>query len=442
MIEKIENSLMFNHSDKILLAVSGGVDSMVMFHLFTTMDYEYGVAHCNFSLRGDESDADTSLVERVASERGVTLHKIKFDTLKEIEKSGESLQMVARRLRYDWFEELCVDYGYTKIAIAHNSGDTIETFFINLVRGTGVRGLTGIPPIRERIIRPIMNISRDEIESYAKRNGVEWRNDSSNSGTKYLRNKLRHITIPQMNEIEPDFSNIMISNISKVSDAVSFIDCVVDEIRGKSFSQYRGRTTISLSILTKYNPFDFVLYELLSPFGFKHNVVTEIITSYNSSEESKKFESICNSAFLTRGLLIISPKEMVEYSGDIEIIESFNNIFSENNYKLEFELLDIREVNSFKESESAFFDADKISLPLSVRSWHEGDAFVPFGMTGRKKLSDYFVDNKINVLDKNKERLLINSNGDILWLIGKRSDNRYRVTKNSKRVLKIRYCRD
>ena len=438
-----ESEIMFNHNDKILLAVSGGVDSMVMLNIFANTDYNFSVAHCNFSLRGEESDGDTTLVTSFCADKEIKLHSVRFDTHAEMDLTGESLQMAARRLRYDWFEKLCVDFGYTKVAIAHNSGDTIETFFINLVRGTGVRGLTGISAMRNRIIRPIMQSSREDILNYAAENGVKWRDDSSNSGVKYLRNKLRHIVIPQFKEIEPDFENIMLSNISKVNDSVSFIDRMIGEIRDKSFAVYRGRTTISLSIIAKYEPIDFVLYELLSPFGFNHKVVLEMIKCYNNGEESKKFNSSKFDAFLTRGLLILSPIDNSINEKKHDIIGDFTPLFHGDGYSLELEIVKISNIKSFNvSSEFSFFDADKIIFPLFVRSWNEGDIFVPFGMVGRKKMSDYFIDNKINVLDKEKEKILVNSNGDILWLVGRRSDNRYRVTKSSINVLKIRYIKD
>ena len=438
-----DSGVMFNHDDTILLAVSGGVDSMVMLNLFVNSDYKFAVAHCNFSLRAEESDGDTAHVTDFCLSRGIKLHSVRFDTHAEMDLTGESVQMAARRLRYDWFEKLCVDFGYSKVAIAHNSGDTIETFFINLVRGTGVRGLTGISAMRNRLIRPIMQCSREDIVSYAVENGVKWRDDSTNSGVKYLRNKLRYIVIPQFKEIEPDFESVMLSNISKVSDSVSFIDRMIREIRDKSFAVYRGRTTISLSIIAKYEPVDFILYELLSPFGFNHNIVLDMVKCYNGGEESKKFNSSKFDAFLTRGLLILTPIGDDVDSKNHDVITDLTPVFHGAGYSLEFDVIKASDIELFNVPPVfSFFDADKITFPLTVRSWNEGDAFVPFGMVGHKKMSDYFVDNKISVLDKAKEKILVNSNGDILWLVGRRSDNRYRVTKNSINVLRVRYIKN
>lgn len=431
MLEKFKEvaQTMFSANDRVLLAVSGGVDSMVMLALFRETNYDFGVAHCNFSLRGEESDGDTQLVVDYCKNHKIVLHQVRFDTYAEMAQSGDSLQMAARNLRYDWFERVASEHGYTKIAIAHNSGDTIETFFINLLRGTGVRGLSGIAVCRDKIVRPIMAFSRPEIEHYAIMNQIPWRDDSSNSGTKYLRNKLRHIVLPQLREIEPQFDNVMLADMAKVTQVISFIDGRIGEIREKSFSVYRGRTTISLSLVTNYQPFEFVLYELLSPFGFNATQVSEIALNI---EVSRKFESTNYEALLSRGLFIISPKG---------ILEKKNNITIENfgaNENFQFETLAVNEVESFKTtSDIAFFDADKIKLPLTLRSWREGDTFVPFGMTGHKKLSDFFVDSKINLADKHSERILTDAEGVILWIVGRRSDNRFRVTKNSKRILRI-----
>lgn len=433
MLQKFKDisSAMFHHNDKILLAVSGGVDSMTMLDLFRRSDYRFAVAHCNFSLRGEESDGDTQFVIDYCEKNSIELHKIVFDTYAEMARSGNSLQMVARQLRYDWFNKIADQFEFTKIAIAHNSGDTIETFFINLIRGTGVRGMSGIAVCRDRIVRPLMSFSREEIERYAVEYEVAWRDDSSNSGTKYLRNKLRHIVIPQLREINADFDDVMLSNMGKVTEAVKFIDNIVAKVKEKSFSYYRGRTTIALSVVSDYQPFEFVLHELLYPFGFN---ATQIGAIVKNIEDSRHFECENYTAFLSRGLLILTPKDIFNEANDF-IIDMYNEV-----HGFSFELLDIGDVETFNVgSDTAFFDADKVSLPFTVRAWREGDYFVPFGMTGRKKLSDYFVDSKINIADKGLEKLLVDGSGDILWLVGRRSDNRYRVSKNSKKVLKIRY---
>lgn len=433
MLERFKDiaSRMFDEEDRLLLAVSGGVDSMVMLNLFYSTDYCFGVAHCNFSLRGEESDGDTKLVEDYCNSRDITLHQIRFDTYAEMARSGDSMQMSARKLRYDWFAKIAREHGYTKIAVAHNSGDTVETFFINLIRGTGVRGMSGIATERDIIVRPIMTFSRCEIERYAVENGVEWRNDSSNNGTKYLRNKLRHIVLPQIQQIEPAFEETMLANMRRVAQSVTFIDSIISQIRDKAFCHYRGRTTISLSVVSQYQPFEYVLYELLSPYGFNSVTVNDIASDI---ESSRHFQSDGYEALLSRGLFILTPLNRVDSSDNILI----EDLTARDGF--EFEMVDKCDIKSFKvASNTAFFDADKITFPLTVRSWQDGDTFIPFGMNGHKKLSDYFIDTKVNLAHKQEEKLLVDSSGDIIWLVGRRSDNRYRVTNESKKVLKIVY---
>lgn len=431
---KITDSLITKEGS-VLLAVSGGVDSMVMLRLFMCCNYNFTVAHCNFSLRGEESDGDTLLVKNFCEENNIKLHYIQFDTHAEMEKNGESVQIAARRLRYEWFEMLASSEGYDFIAIAHNSGDTIETFFINLLRGTGVRGLAGIPVKRDNIIRPLMNFTREEIISFAIENNVPWREDSSNSQTKYLRNKLRHKILPLLKEIEPDFETIMRDNLFKISSSVEFTDTMIEEIRRKSFCTYRGRITVSFSVIDNYKPLHFILFELLSPFGFSASAISDMVRLYRENASGSFVGKNCSST-LSHGLLVIISDEEAKQRGDIFFqIEDFSPI---NGFC--FETLNIDEVQSFKEPKNiAFFDAEKITLPLTVRSWQEGDVFVPFGMCGRKKISDLFVDNKVHLADKSLIKILVDGSGDILWVVGMRSDNRYRVDKKTSKILKINY---
>ena len=226
--------------DRVLLTVSGGVDSMVMLRLFTGCGYRVGVAHCNFQLRGTESDEDETLVAEEAARLGVECYNRRFDTLSEMERTGESMEMAARRLRYAWFEELRLEHGYTAVAVAHHADDSIETFFINLLRGTGLRGLTGISQQAGRIVRPLMFASRKEILEYAVANKIPYREDSSNRSTKYLRNKIRLGLVPRIREINPAFTSLMRRNIGRLTDAQRFIDHGIERIRGEAVTSENG----------------------------------------------------------------------------------------------------------------------------------------------------------------------------------------------------------
>ena len=274
-----ENDLA-THDDRILLTVSGGVDSMVMLSLFTRSGYSVGVAHCNFQLRGAESDEDEVLVEEEAKKYGVEFYNKRFETTAEMERTGESMEMAARRLRYAWFDTLSRGQGYTAVAIAHHADDSIETFFINLLRGTGLRGLTGISTQVGRIIRPLMFASRKEILEYAVANRIPFREDSSNRSTKYLRNKIRLGLIPRIREINPKFTSLMSRNLARLTDAQLFINHGIERIRGEAVTSADGFDTIHLDRIDPAFPQEFVIYELLSSaYGFKGDVVDSLCHS-------------------------------------------------------------------------------------------------------------------------------------------------------------------
>ena len=266
----VERHGLFSRDDRILLTVSGGVDSMVMLSLFVRGGYEVGVAHCNFQLRGAESDEDEVLVEEEARKYGVEFYNKRFETAAEMERTGESMEMAARRLRYAWFDALSREHGYTVVAIAHHADDSIETFFINLLRGTGLRGLTGISTQVGKVVRPLMFASRKEILEYAVANRIPFREDSSNRSTKYLRNKIRLGLIPRIREINPKFTSLMRRNIARLTDAQLFINHGIERIRSEAVTSDTGIDTIHLDRLDPAFPQGFVIYELLSSgYGFK-----------------------------------------------------------------------------------------------------------------------------------------------------------------------------
>ena len=240
----IEENRLLTRDDRVLLTVSGGVDSMVMLSLFARCGYCVGVAHCNFQLRGAESDEDEVLVADEAARLGAVCYNRRFDTQAEMERTGESMEMAARRLRYAWFEELRREHGYTAIAVAHHADDSVETFFINLLRGTGLRGLTGISQQMGRIVRPLMFASRKEILEYAVANKIRFREDSSNRSTKYLRNKVRLGLIPRIREINPKFTSLMQRNIARLTEAQRFIDRAIERIRTEAVTSDGGIDTI------------------------------------------------------------------------------------------------------------------------------------------------------------------------------------------------------
>lgn len=422
--------------DRILLTVSGGVDSMVMLSLFARSGYEVGVAHCNFQLRGSESDEDEELVAREAARYGVVCYNRRFDTQGEMERTGESMEMAARRLRYAWFEELRREHGYTSVAVAHHADDSIETFFINLLRGTGLRGLTGISMQIGHIIRPLTFAARKEILEYAVQNRIPFREDSSNRSTKYLRNKIRLGLIPRIREINPKFTSLMRRNIARLTDAQLFINHGIERIRSEAVTTCDGVDTIHLDRIDPAFPQEFVIYELLSSaYAFKGDVIDALCHALGQDATGKRFYSREYVACINRGTIVvmrIPPEDSCATS-----VERCAPRCYCGNSVLYFEYCDIDTIDNFGVPEHiAQIDADLLHYPLTLRRWQEGDWFVPFGMTGRKKLSDFLKDARVSAAEKQRQFVLL-SGEDIVWVVGRRIDDRYRLTPQTENVLRI-----
>lgn len=430
-----ENEL-FTHDDKVLLTVSGGVDSMVLMSLTAAAGYNFGVAHCNFQLRGKESDEDEVLVEREAKRLGVEFFNKRFDTTAEIERTGESMEMAARRLRYQWFRELCDEHGYTVIAIAHHINDSIETFFINMLRGTGLRGLTGITNHVGRIVRPLMFTNRKDIHDYAVAHRIPFREDSSNRSTKYLRNKVRIGLIPMLKEITPQFTTIMRRNVSRLSQAQDFITSAMNIIKRDVIEHSGDIHTIKVSNINSSLPRNFVIYEILSSeYGFKGDVVDALCHALDNNSTGRRFYSREWVAVVDRGDIVVST---ILDTDDCEVGVERNTLRSYvGGSVLYYQYCDIDFVDTLDLGENvALIDADKLRYPLRLRRWHDGDWFQPLGMSGRKKISDYLIDKKVSMAEKNRQFVLL-SGDDIVWVVGRRLDDRFAITKRTERVLKI-----
>ncbi|MDE6507761.1 MAG: tRNA lysidine(34) synthetase TilS [Alistipes sp.] len=430
-----ENGLL-TPDDRVLLTVSGGVDSMVMLALFTQCGYRVGVAHCNFQLRGAESDEDEALVAAEAARRGVECYNRRFDTLAEMERTGESMEMAARRLRYEWFEQLRREHGYTAVAVAHHADDSVETFFINLLRGTGLRGLTGISQQIGRIVRPLTFASRKEILEYAVAHKIPYREDSSNRSTKYLRNKIRLGLIPRIREINPRFTALMRRNIGRLTEAQRFIDHGIERIRREAVSSEGGIDTIRPDRIDPAFPRGFVIYELLSSaYGFKGDVIDALCRALDQEATGRRFYSRERTAYVDRGTIVVAPiadDDPCTCEVGPDAVRSYCG-----NAVLYYERTDIDTIKDFGVPEQiAQIDADKLQYPLTLRRWQEGDWFVPFGMTGRKKVSDYLTDAKVSAAEKQRQFVLL-SGGEIVWLVGRRIDDRYRLTDQTENVLRI-----
>ncbi len=426
---------LFNSGDKIVVACSGGCDSMAMAHLFHQQKIKILLAHCNFQLRGDEANGDENFVKQKATEWKIDFQSIKFDTEKFAAENKISIQQAARKLRYDWFEKLLAENDFTKIATAHHLNDNIETVFINLVRGTGIAGLTGIAAQNKKIIRPILFATRNEIENYAAENNLDFRNDSSNNSDDYLRNKIRHHLVPLMKEMNPNFENTMAQNIFNFKEANELIDVILPQKLKKIIVQKKEEWYINLKLLNHQPAAATLLYEAVKPFGFNTSQAFDIFNNKNSISGTTYF-SATHRLLKHQQTWVISKineqKKSVEY-----IDEQTQKVVLENG-KLTIEKIEWTAENKISTNNSiALLDAKNIDFPLTLRTWKPGDYFYPLGMnTKKKKLSDFFVQQKLSLIEKEK-MLLLCSGQRILWVVGMRIDERFKITNSTKKVLKI-----
>ena len=429
----IKTQKLFYADNKILLTVSGGVDSMVMLHLFRRTNFEVGIAHCNFNLRGDESDRDANFVRLIARENAIPYFEESFDTGKFASDRKCSIQEAARELRYSWFEEIKIGGNYQYYATGHNFDDQLETFFINLFRGTGVRGLRGILPKNGNCIRPLLFATRDEIVEYAKNHNIVFREDSSNKSDKYLRNRIRHQLLPALQSVKSDFKTGFEKTFTHLLETEKVIEGDIRKLREKLFSNNEDQIRIPIDKLTKLQFIEFYLHELLKPFNFNEDVTGKIPAALNKIP-GKTFFSKTHQLIIDRDFLIISPVDINKpdkYFVDAGAIKIGIPV------ELNFERLSVTgKIIIDPDKNVAQFDFDKLKFPLKLRRWEEGDSFHPFGMRGRKKVSDYFTDNKFSLLDKQKTWILL-SEDKIAWIVGHRIDDRFKIDNQTKTIYKI-----
>lgn len=409
---------------------------MVMMHLFVEAGFNVGVAHCNFQLRGTESEEDEVLVAEQAAALGIPCYNRRFDTKGEMAATGESVQIAARRLRYGWFAELCTDEGYDTIAVAHHADDSIETFFINLLRGTGLKGLTGISLTNGRIIRPLLFATRHEINDYAKAHKIPFREDSSNRSTKYLRNKIRLGIVPRLREIVPSFTQTMGSNIDRLTDAQHFINHAIGKIEAEAVEHFGGEDIINPAKIDRGFPLNFVIYELMSQnYGFKGDVVDSLCDALRAGATGKRFYSRDWVAYIDRGRIVIS-RIGVDDECEVPFDLGKSKVYCGNSV-LYIERTNIDHIDSlFQPDNIALLDADTLTEPLTLRKWREGDRFVPLGMSGEKKVSDYLINAKVSMAEKSRQFVLC-AGEQIVWLVGHRIDERYKITSATENVVRI-----
>ena len=419
----------FLKGKKLLLAVSGGIDSMVLMRLCVEMKMDISVAHCNFTLRGDESDADEDFVKSQTDKLQIPIFIQKFDTEVLSKQKKQSIQVTARNLRYDWFYTLLNSYHFDYILTAHQLDDSLETFLINFTRGTGLDGLSGIPQQNGNTIRPLLAFSREEIERYAKENNVAWREDSSNASNKYVRNKMRHDVIPLLKEINSSLLTSFENTIASLQQAKSMVDDASKIVYNQVVSE-NETLKIDISKLKLFQNYHAYLYHWISKFGFTDwNAINEII----DAQSGKNVFSESHILLKDRNFLIVYQKPEIDYSVRYWINKS------DNGCKLPLQL-SLSNVESLSSSATnvIFVDENKLMFPLEIRRWENGDWFYPSGMNGKKKVSKFFKDEKYSLLDKSEAWLLC-SNNQIVWIIGDRQDDRFKVTETTTKILKIKY---
>jgi tRNA(Ile)-lysidine synthase len=437
MTEAFKSFIAKNHlcsdEQKILLAVSGGIDSVVMTDLFCNAGFECIILHCNFGLRGEESEGDEAFVRSLSASYELPVYVKKFKTGEYAEEKGISIQMAARELRYQWFDEISNEPGNNVIATAHNLNDSIETVLLNMSRGTGIKGLTGIPIVNEKYIRPLLFATRMEITDYARKNHLQYREDSSNASKKYRRNKVRHDLIPLFEEINPSFIRTMSENIRRFKESHTIYKKEVEKIRNDIFINRGTHIEVDIVSVAALQPRGSWLYELFSEFGFSMEQCRNIEKILNA-DSGKQFISPSHRLFRDREKFLIFEVEKTSF--ERYYIDSPDSKAALP-FSMDIEVMTRADLDSFPESKDiACFDLDKLNFPLVLRRWQHGDYFFPLGMEQMKKVSDFYIDNKIPLPVKNRIWILT-SGKKIVWIVGLRIDNRFKITEKTTHILKL-----
>jgi len=406
-------------SDKLIVAVSGGMDSMLLWETMLSLEYATVGVHINYNLRGEESSKDESLVCAFAKE-----HDLQLEVFQADPKMFESnLQEKARTFRYQKFDEVKQAHNTNWLLTAHHLDDDVETFFLNLVRGAGIHGLKGISKKRDSVLRPFLGVSKTQLKEKALEIGLEWREDQSNRTEKYLRNKIRHSIVPQIKDSDSRAEKGLRSSLRLLKDQNAVFELLLSDYRSKNISFENGLGKLELTEELIENPQ--LLFEVLTPYG--QFQVEQIIAAKN--ESGKQFISETHTLYLDRGRLLIT-----ENSEEGEVFETLQESSTKDDSEfIEFESLELLPKDFEFKASVAAFDLDKLQFPLILRNWKKGDSFQPFGMKGRKKVSDFLIDNKVPLPLKNKV-LVLTSNNKIVWLVGHRIDDRFKVTKKTKKI--------
>ena len=428
-LNHINKNLPFLRDKKLLIAISGGIDSVVLTHLLSALNFNISLAHCNFNLRGIESKKDEDFIISLGEKLNVKTFTTKFNTEEFAKKNKQSTQIAARNLRYNWFKELTNKYEFDFVLTAHHADDNLETFLINLTRGTGLEGLTGIPEVNGNIVRPLLKFSREKIIAFANQKNIDWREDKSNTSTKYTRNKIRHKIVPVLKEINPSLLETFANTTNHLQESLQIIADRIDDVSSEVIKKEQNFTKLDVQNVKKLSNPKAYLYEFLKDYNF-----TEWNDVYNLlfAQSGKQLFSKTHTLLKDREYLILSKNSFLEVEKEYLIKENQIKITNPINLKLE----EVKIINATSK-QNIFVDKEKLEFPLKLRKWKNGDFFFPKGMQGKKKLSKYFKDEKFSLLEKQNTWLLCNNNNDILWVIGYRQDNRFIISENTKKFIKI-----
>jgi tRNA(Ile)-lysidine synthase len=430
----IRRNRLLCHNNLYLVALSGGADSVTLLLVLKRLGYNIEAVHCNFHLRGEESNRDEMFVKNLCLSNNIILHLCHFDTVTYAETHKVSIEMAARALRYNYFDQLRRDISADGICVAHHRDDSVETFLMNVIRGTGLNGLTGIRPLNGFIIRPLLCVCRLDIENYLSKLGQEFVIDSTNLVNDVTRNKIRLDIIPLLKKINPSVSNNIEKTIERISDLLPLVNSSLDSIIKYATVREEPYLEISIEEIMKSGAPENVLFTFMNKYGFTPAQAEQVF--YNiKSEPGKIYSSKTHDLIIDRKTILITdhisvPRQMVVPEEGIYIYnDNFKITISHDQYLVK---------KSLKcEPSKAVFDLDKIKFPLIIRGVHDGDKFVPFGMKGKKLVSDFMTDSKMNFVEKKKQLVLTDENGNIIWLIGKRATNNFRVTEVTKNILQL-----
>lgn len=429
----LQNDLL-SPSATVIVGLSGGADSMAMLDVLTLLGYRCIAAHCNFHLRGEESDRDADFVKKWCKSIDIEFVSIDFDTTGYASDKKISIEMAARELRYRWFEIIRSEYQAEAIAVAHHRDDSVETVLMNLVRGTGIKGLTGIAPKNEKIIRPMLCTTRQQIETYLKNRSIPFVTDSTNNEDLYTRNYLRINVLPMLQKLNPSVTDAIFRTSQNLREAEKMYHAATERAKSIVFD---GEKIDITALLTEASPIS-VLFEILAPLGFNPTVIEDVCGALQA-ESGKIFVGERFRIIKDRDFLLLDPISTIMGNEDVFYIQS-----DTREMEVPIRLIFSQEKKSVPIKKNRLWlyaDMDKLAFPLVLRRWQQGDWFIPFGMKGRKKLSDYFSDQKFSLKDKENAWILV-SDKEIVWIVGERSDNRIRITDKTENVFVAQFVTD